>query len=151
MKEQLRYKSRTIDIVILNTKWKDCESRKNLCTKHFTYTKKYYVHEIATVNLSKIYFLKNACKPSKRDLNHDWMSNSAQLKDRELRLIILELFSSAALECAVFVCFLRKLCVRENIGSKFVKPWEMKRSPWDLEKGSETVWHTVKPWELRGL
>ena len=52
-------------IVILNTKWKDCKSRKNLCTK------KNYVHEIAAVNLSKICFLKNAkktCKPNNCDL-----------------------------------------------------------------------------------
>ena len=37
--------------------------------------KKFYVHEIAAVNLSKIYFLKNAkktCKPNNRDLNRDW-------------------------------------------------------------------------------
>ena len=27
----------------------------------------------------------------------------------------------------------------------------MKNLPWDREKDSETVWHTVKPWELRGL
>ena len=34
-------------------------------------TRKFYVHEIAAVNLSKIYFLKNAkkiCKPNNRDL-----------------------------------------------------------------------------------
>ena len=38
---------------------------------------KFYVHEIAAVNLSKIYFLKNAkktCKPNNRDLNRDWIS-----------------------------------------------------------------------------
>ena len=37
---------------------------------------KYYVHEIAAVNLSKIYSLKNAkktCKPNDRDLNCDWI------------------------------------------------------------------------------
>ena len=37
--------------------------------------KTFYVHEIAAVNLSKIYFLKNAkkiCKPNNRDLNRDW-------------------------------------------------------------------------------
>ena len=48
-----------------------------MCTENFTYTKKLYVHEIAAVNLSKIYFLKNAkktCKPNKRDLNCDWMN-----------------------------------------------------------------------------
>ena len=36
--------------------------------------KKFYVREIATVNLSKIYFLENAektCNPKNRDLNHD--------------------------------------------------------------------------------
>ena len=47
-----------------------------LCTKNFTYTKKFYVHEIAAVDLSKIYFLKNAmktCKPNNRNLNRDWI------------------------------------------------------------------------------
>ena len=36
--------------------------------------KKFYVHEIAAVNLSKVYFLKNAkktCKPNNHVLNHD--------------------------------------------------------------------------------
>ena len=36
---------------------------------------KFYVHEIAAVDLSKIYFLKNAkktCKPNNHDLNRDW-------------------------------------------------------------------------------
>ena len=39
------------------------------------YTKKFYVHEIAAVDLSRIYFLKNAkikFKPNNRDLNRDW-------------------------------------------------------------------------------
>ena len=38
--------------------------------------KKFYVHGIAAVNLSKIYFLKNAkktCKSNNRDLNRDWI------------------------------------------------------------------------------
>ena len=42
----------------------------------FTYTKKFYAHEIASVNLSKIYFLKKAkdiCKSNNRDLDRDWM------------------------------------------------------------------------------
>ena len=56
--EQLR----TFEIVILNTKWKDYKSHKNLFTENFTYTKKFYVHEIAAIDLSKIYFLKNAKK-----------------------------------------------------------------------------------------
>ena len=50
--------------------WKDRKWCKNLGTKNFTDTKKLYVHEIAAVNLSKVYFLKNAketCKPNNRD------------------------------------------------------------------------------------
>ena len=38
------------------------------------YMKKIYVHEIAAVDLSNIYFLKNAkktCKPNNCNLNHD--------------------------------------------------------------------------------
>ena len=56
------------------------------------------------------------------------LNNSAQLKDWDLwrlvlfLLIILEMYSSAPLECAPFVCFLRKLCFSEKIRSKFVKP-----------------------------
>ena len=37
---------------------------------------KFYVQEIAAVDLSKIYFLKNTkktCKPNNRDLNPDWI------------------------------------------------------------------------------
>ena len=37
---------------------------------------KFYIHEIAAVDLSKIYFLKNAnktCKRNNRDLNRDWI------------------------------------------------------------------------------
>ena len=44
---------------------------------------KFYVHEIAAVDLSKMYFLKNAmktCKPSNRDLNRDW-KNYPSIKD----------------------------------------------------------------------
>ena len=40
--------------------------------KNFTFTKNFYVNEIAIVNLSKIYFLKNAektSKPNNCDLN----------------------------------------------------------------------------------
>ena len=45
--------------------------------------KEFYVHEIASVNLSKIYFLKNAKKTSKsnnRDLNRDWKGGKLQIK-----------------------------------------------------------------------
>ena len=44
--------------------------------ENFTYPNKFCVHEIAAVNLSKIYFLKNAkkaCKPNNRDSNRDWI------------------------------------------------------------------------------
>ena len=45
--------------------------------KKFNYTKKFYVHEIATANLSKMYFLKKAMKtckqPINRDLNRNWI------------------------------------------------------------------------------
>ena len=64
-----------MELVILNTKLKDCKSRKSLCMKNFTYTKKVYVHEIAAATLSKIYFLKKAkiaCKPNNSGLNRDW-------------------------------------------------------------------------------
>ena len=50
-----------------------------MCAKNFKYTKKFYVHEIAAVDLSKIYFLKNAlktCKPNNRDLSRDWKNVS---------------------------------------------------------------------------
>ena len=73
------------------------------------------------------------------------MNNSAQLKYRELRmlvlflLIMLEMRSLLTLECAACVCCFRKQFVWEKIRSKFVKPWEMKNLPWDREKGSETV------------
>ena len=84
------------------------------------------------------------------------MNNSFQFKYRELQLlvllIILEMCSSASSECAACVFFfLRKLWVWEKVRSKFVNLWEMKNLPWDCEKGTENVWHMVKPWELRGL
>ena len=50
----LERKLRIFEIVILYTKWKDHKSRKNLCTKNVMYTMKWYVLEIAAVNLSKI-------------------------------------------------------------------------------------------------
>ena len=53
--------------------------QKLMNEKFYVHEKKLYVHEIVTVNLSKIYFLKNAkktCKANNRDLNHDWISMS---------------------------------------------------------------------------
>ena len=50
------------------------EISRNILYKKFYVRKKFYMHEIAAVNLSKIYFLKNAkktCKPSNHDLNRD--------------------------------------------------------------------------------
>ena len=44
--------------------------------ENFTYSKKFYVHGIAAVNLSKIYFQENkkkTCKPNNRDLNRAWI------------------------------------------------------------------------------
>ena len=74
------------EIVIRKSKFKykkkGCKSRKNLCTKNFTCTKKLYTHEIAAEYLSKIHFLKNAktaCKPNNRDLNRDWMKTPERL------------------------------------------------------------------------
>ena len=77
MKMSVRHKLRIFEIpvVILNTKWKDYISQKR-AYGNFTYTKRFYVHEIAVVNLSKKYFLKKAkktCKPNNRDLNRDWI------------------------------------------------------------------------------
>ena len=51
--------------------------------------------------------------------------------------------------CCWFVCFPRELWVWEKIHLTFAKKWEIKNLPWDHEKGSETVWHTMKPGELR--
>ena len=75
-KSNLDNKLHTIKIVILNTKWKDCKSCQNLCMKNFMYKKKFYIHKIAALNLSKIYFQKNAkktCKPNNCNLNHNWI------------------------------------------------------------------------------
>ena len=50
---------------------------KRLQIPHKLKYKKFYVRKIATVNLSKIYFLKNAkktSKPNNRDLNCNWIT-----------------------------------------------------------------------------
>ena len=68
---------RIFRIIILSTEWKYRKCHKNVGTKNFTYSKKCYVHEIAALNLSKIYLLKNAkktCKPNSRNLNRDWIN-----------------------------------------------------------------------------
>ena len=63
-KSNLEHKLHIFEIVILIINWKDYKSRRRFYTKNFTYTKKIYVHETATVKLSKIYFLKNVKKPN---------------------------------------------------------------------------------------
>ena len=61
-------------------------------------------------------------------------------------------------DCFVFVNHTRIVLfallenwVWKKIHLKFAKLWEMKKLPWDHEKGTGTMWHTVKPWELSGL
>ena len=44
---------------------------------------------MAAVNLSKIYFLKNAkktCKPNNRDLNRDWVNPVEQHRVHKIKL-----------------------------------------------------------------
>ena len=53
---------------------KRLEIPQRVVYEKFYLHEKILVHEIVAVNLSKIYFLKNAkktCKPNKRDLNRD--------------------------------------------------------------------------------
>ena len=48
--------------------------RLQIPQKNVIYTKNFYVHDIVAVNLSKIFFMKNAkkiCKPNNRNLNGD--------------------------------------------------------------------------------
>ena len=49
---------------------------QKLESEYFMYSKNFYVHEIAAVNLSKIYFknAKKTCKSNNRDLNGDWIT-----------------------------------------------------------------------------
>ena len=64
------------EIVILKTMKRLQIPQKIVYEKFYVHGKKFYVHKIAAVNLSKIYFLKNAkktCKPNNRDLNRDWI------------------------------------------------------------------------------
>ena len=82
-KSNLDHKSRIFEIVVLNTKWKDWKSRKKRMYG------KFYVHEIAAVNLSTLHFLKNkkkTCKPNNRDLNRDRIINSFSFKSAEKTL-----------------------------------------------------------------
>ena len=54
--------------------------------------KKIYLHEIAVINLSKVYFPKNAkktCKPNNRDLNFDWIKKDYTRKISSIKREIL--------------------------------------------------------------
>ena len=96
-KGNLEHKLRTFRIVILNIKWRGCKSRKNLCTKNFPYVKKFYVYEIAAINLSKIDFLKNAkkiCKPNNHDLNRDWISRKNAFFNNLTKLLLESLWKN---------------------------------------------------------
>ena len=84
-RSSLEQKLHIFEIVISNTKWKDYKCPKNLCVKNFTCTDKLYVHEIAVVNFSKIYFLKNAkkrCKPNSCDINRYWIILSLNVSQK---------------------------------------------------------------------
>ena len=56
MKENLEHKLRIFQIVILNTKLRLQISQKVVCEKFYAHKKKFYVYEIAAVNLSKFTF-----------------------------------------------------------------------------------------------
>ena len=66
-KSDLEHLLRIFEKVISNTKRKAEKSGEGFCVKKYTDTKKFYIPQIAAVNLSTIYFLKDskkACKPN---------------------------------------------------------------------------------------
>ena len=101
MKEQRN--SPIFKIKILNRKWKDCKSRKNVCKKNFTYTKIFYVHEITAVNLSRIYLLENAKKTWTKQLQFksrlNYRVEVSQLEIRDKFSSKLNVFSYMTLQC----------------------------------------------------
>ena len=76
------------------------EMLQKLGIKNVTYKKIFYVHEIATVNLSKLYFLKNAKKtfePNSHVLNRNWITDHGHDKyitTQELNKLTSENFTS---------------------------------------------------------
>ena len=56
----------------------------NLCAQNFTYTKKFSTHEIAAVDLSKIFFLKNAKKTCKPRLNYNHLHKNIRSSHPEM-------------------------------------------------------------------
>ena len=70
MKEQPRIQVKHFRNSNFKHKMNKLQIPQKLVYEKFYVTKKFYVHEISSVNLSKIYFLKNAkktCKPDKRE------------------------------------------------------------------------------------
>ena len=51
-----------------------------------------------------------------------------------IKITNLSIFFLYVEDNATFVCYLRNLWVSEKIRSKFSKPWEIKKLPWDLRK-----------------
>ena len=75
---------------------KTCVLKILLTQNNFTSTKKFYVLEIAAVDLSKIYFLKNAkktCEPNNRDLNRDWITD-----------VLLQTYLNTHVDFRIFSC-----------------------------------------------
>ena len=69
---------------------------------------KFYVHEIAALNLSKIYFLKNAkktCKPNNCDLHPNWITGAIKGISCE------ELYQELGLEYLQQRRWIRRLCL----------------------------------------
>ena len=87
------------------------------------------------------------------------MNNSVQLKDWKLWLfvllvlIILELRSSAALECAACICFLRKLSLKKNPLKicKTVRNEKATMRPWERQWKHVTHYETMRvEWSAEG-
>ena len=69
-------------------KMKRLQIPQKLVNEKFYVHEKCYVHKIAAINLSKIYFLKNAkktCKPNNRDLHRDLKKLYSKLYKKERR------------------------------------------------------------------
>ena len=78
-------------MAFLNTKWKDCKSCKSLCTKNFRWRFIKNLSIYLAVDISKIYFLKNAkktCKPNNRDLNCDLITRNSLISISLLGLLL---------------------------------------------------------------
>ena len=84
--------------------------QKLLYEKFYLHQKKIYVHEIITVNLWEIYFLKNAkkqCQPNNHDLNRNWI-NTWLLNTDLVRSKAMILFIILSLLCRI-----QKICLKQ--------------------------------------